>query len=590
MPFTVEELSDVAMNIDGSGMLAAAGNIAAAGAAAHSLYSMSAGSGNPLPNKKATGNNREPVITSHAESGRTYVNSKSKGSFGGVKNSVDDVITNDDYYDKNLSLIGEHQMTSLKFVAGPKLYPDHFKHFMKQFQASGVTRTSWAGRVLVPVGQRRYHHQCFRHNLSTDDSTSAGPGAGPADYPSEFKNNILYPSNPEKFYPATDINGNPPVTAVALAPNTQPFRDMKNGAVYWSPDNRSDLEDMSWNANRFKPSPIANNTTSTVLLKDDVPTFVPNAHARKSAIYVSNAVNAENIPSGEVRPAGWQWKACINEGHVNYNFMNKGLGPAKVEMILWKIKKTHLMSARIADYQHSLDYPVAASIKAIQEGWCNNNLAIASTEKYDGRVPSIDDVTINPRFPFLPQLKRTRQRNVDFLEVGRQTFALTSGARRAVTFQLPGEVYNPINIATKTPEEINPFDTGKIPACMDEHTYMITIAVNGIRGTAAYQTPFSTNPDGSTNPASYGRVGDDFSEANVQFYCSYEEKVGPCVYQPPQNKLLYNHGGVKKPTVPAGVTQLVGTMLPQDKAIRYNNNPNFTEASSSASNAGNSYG
>lgn len=574
-------MSSAAMNLDGSSILAAAGNIAAAGAAAHSLYNMAAGGG-PPPNKKATNNNREPVITSNAYSDRVYVTNKRKNDTAGVSNSIDDVITNDDYFDKSMTLIGEHQMSSLKFVAGPKLYPDHFKHFMKQFQASGVTRTSWAGRVLVPVGERRYHHQVFRHNLSTDDSTFAAP----ADYPTAFKSYILYPSNPAKFYPATDINGNPPVTAIPFAPNTQPFRDMTNGAVYWSPDNRSDLEDMSWNANRFKPSPIANATTAVTLLKDDVPTFVPNAHARKSAIYVSNEADAQNIPSGEVRPAGWQWKACINEGHVNYNFMNKGLGPAKVEMILWKVKKTHLMSARISDYEDTYEYPAAATIKAIQEGWCNNNLAIASTEKYDGRVPSIDDVTINPRFPFLPQLKRTRQRNVDFTEVGRQVFALTSGGRRAVSFQLPGEVYNPINIATKTPEEINPFDTGKIPPCMDEHTYMITMAVNGIRGTAAYQTPFSTNPDGSTNPASYGRVGDDFSEANVQFYCSYEEKVGPCVYQPPQNKLLYNHGGIKKPTIPEGLTELVGTMLPQDKSLRYNINPNFNQGSSSAFNGG----
>ena len=489
---------------------------------------------------------------------KIHIKSKQK-----VKNSIDDLIKNDEYFGKSNTLMEESHMTPLKFIAGPKLYPDHFSHFMKQFQASGVSRTSWAGRILVPIGERRFHHQCFRHNLSADNTTSVSP----APYPNQFKKNILLPSNIEDYTPAVDIFGNPVAGAEVLPANTQPFRDMQNKQMYWAPDNRSDLEDMSWNANRFKPAPNANNTVATTLFADDVPTFASNAHSRASKLQLVNEVNADPNPGGSIRPAGWQWKACFNEGTISYNFMNKGQGPAKVELVLFKVKKTHLMSNRAIDYENDLEYPMNKSIAAISDGWVNSNNAIASTEAYDGRVPIADDVQTNPHFPFLPQLKRTRQRNVDFSEVGRQTFALTSGARRDVVFQLPGEVFNPVNIATMTPQDLNPFDQGTISPIMTEHTYVVTIAVQGCRSTLL----LSNVPQGSIDSIN-SRLGDEFSSANIQFYCSYEEKVGPCMYQPPQNKILYNHGGIKKTIndgqAPGTFNPDVGTMLPQDRSIR----------------------
>jgi len=478
------------------------------------------------------------------------------------KNSIDDLIKNDEYFGKSNTLMEESHMTPLKFIAGPKIYPDHFSHFMKQFQASGISRTSWAGRILVPIGERRFHHEVFRHNLSQDVSSSTSP----APYPGAFKKNILLPTNIEDYTPAVNIFGVPVVGAEVLPANTQPFRDMINKQMYWAPDNRSDLEDMSWNANRFKPAPNANNTVATTLLHDDVPTFAANAHSRSSKLQLVNEVNADPKPGGQNRPAGWQWKACFNEGTVSYNFMNKGQGPAKIELILFKVKKTHLMSNRISDYENNLEYPMNKSIEAMADGWINNNNAIASTEAYDGRVPTGDDIQTNPHFPFLPQLKRTRQRNVDFSEVGRQTFALTSGARRDVVFQLPGEVFNPVNIPTTTPQDLNPFDKGVISPCMTEHTYVITISVQGCRSTLLL-----SNPDAQGLPIN-SRLGDEFSSANIQFYCAYEEKVGPCMYQPPQNKILYNHGGIKKTitdgTAPGTFVPDVGTLLPQEKSIR----------------------
>jgi len=60
----------------------------------------------------------------------------------------------------------------------------------------------------------------------------------------------------------------------------------------------------------------------------------------------------------------------------------------------------------------------------------------------------------------------------------------------------------------------------------------------------------------------------------VQFYCTYEEKVGPCVYVPPQRQLLYNHGGINEvgsgDTAPSGFTKVTNTMLNQGQSVRLN--------------------
>jgi len=524
------------------------------------VASVAGGGSNPPPNKRSRNEGEPTVITDH------YGNIKFGNLRGtGPKAYVDSVVDNTSYHDSNLLVApGEQKLRALKFVAGPALYPDHKKHLMQQLYNTGITRCSWAGRILVPTDSRRFHHQFFRHNLSENTAVTP-PGAA---YPAGMLNQILTPNNSEPWYPSVNIDGTPTSSATAIAANTQPFRDMGNNVCYYAPDNRSDLEDMSWNANRFKPLPFKNGVApvpSMLPTAPDAATFVADAHSRNSMLFENN--NRDGFPSGSAsQPAGFTYKACLNEGTIKYNFMNKGLGPAKIECILWKVKKNHRMSYDANDYDNVNTYPMLDSIKAMQEGWLNSNLQVASTDDYAGRVALASDITTNPHFPFLPLSKKTRQRNVDFSEVGRQVFAMPSGGRRNVSFKLPGELINPVNIATETPSVVPPvLDTGLQQPVMTEHTYCITIAVCGARATMNLE---------QNTPAATVRVGDSYCEANVQFYCTYEEKVGPCVYVPPQRQLLYNHGGINEvgsgDTAPSGFTKVTNTMLNQGQSVRLN--------------------
>jgi len=518
------------------------------------------GGSNPPPNKRARSENEPTVITD------SHGNIKF-GNLRGTapKSYVDAVVGNDSFHDSNLLVApGEHKLQSLKLIAGPALYPDHKKHLMQQLYNTGISRCSWAGRVLCDTDQRRLHHQFFRHNLSGNTDVTPPGGA----YPSGMKSQILTPNNPDVWTPSVNIDGTPTTGAATLAANTQPFRDMGNNVCYYAPDNRSDLEDMSWNANRFKPQPLGNTVAPVAGLLPvaaDAQTFLPNSHCRNSLLYENNI--RDGFPAmPEQHPGGFTYKACLNEGTIMYNFMNKGLGPAKIECILWKVKKSHRMSNDVTDYDNVNTYPMLDTVKTIQEGWLNSNTQVASTEDYKGRVMVAGDVTTNPHFPLLPHCKKTRQRNVDFSEVGRQVFAMPSGGRRNVTFKLPGELINPVNIPTNPPSVVPPaYSTGVLQPIMTDHTYCITIAVSGARATMNLQ---------QNSPNAISRVGDAYCQANIQFYCSYEEKVGPCVYVPPQKKILYNHGGINEVgiggTGPTGFKKLTNTMLNQGQSVRLN--------------------
>ncbi len=224
------------------------------------------------------------------------------------------------------------------------------------------------------------------------------------------------------------------------------------------------------------------------------------------------------------------------------------------------------MGLDIDDYTSSDKYPMNGTVAAIQQGWIGSNSQVASTENYLGRVPVESDVALKPRFPVLPNLKKTRKRYVVRSAVRRHAFGMPAGGGRNVSLKLPGKVFNPVNIPTNTPSVVPIcLDTGFVQPCMDSHTYCVTIAVNGARATLGLS---------QNSPNAFARVGDGYCEANVQFYCSYEEKVGPCIYQPPASKILYNHGGIVPvgsfSTPPTGFTKNTITMLNQSQQVRLN--------------------
>merc|ERR1711900_102597 len=82
----------------------------------------------------------------------------------------------------------------------------------------------------------------------------------------------------------------------------------------------------------------------------------------------------------------------------------------------------------------------------IGEGYVNTEMDKLGTDLLDGRTPASSDVTVLPQFPLLPELKKTIQSNLPFVEVMRNEFAMPAGSRRNVRIHLPGDIYDPADV------------------------------------------------------------------------------------------------------------------------------------------------
>jgi len=477
--------------------------------------------------------------------------------------------------------LGSGVLTRLRMKLGGREYPDQVQSLLEKLVGSNAyTRTKFAGRVLVPVGERHYHHQVFRHNYSTSETTDT------AVLDSEFKKRVLVP-NPYTYLPAT--TGFYPGKTVSggdgLVPYSRDtsFRDMDNAVVYFADINRSDIEDLSWNQCKVKTiDPPTGYANTTQQIESDAKTgyTFTMLKCRFSKIYQHNTFdNADGIGTDNKNHVG-SYKAVINYGRVVYQFMNKGDGAAEVVVLVSKVKNNHVLSNSALKYSNASDddakkYPMKDYISAIGLGWKNRALAAHSTEMIgtsaDNGV-SVNQVVDDPRYPFMPKLKQTKQTDCHMSEVSRQTFAMPAGSRRLVTVDLPGMVYDPVQgLSAIDAEDASPKAT-----IMDKYSYIVTIAVNGAK---------STRFVNGTNEAGGGAwqfggyaVGDMHGEANIQFIAAYEEHVGPAVYSKSNKVKLYNRGELLDPHqefTPDRVTHLfqsfkqtTGTIIPQSMSVR----------------------
>ena len=453
-----------------------------------------------------------------------------------------------------LPVLGEKQLTSLRVNCGNKEYPNQLQSFLDMcLGVSAKTRTSFAGRITAPQGVRTYHHELYRHNYSLNDSATASV------YPSNIRNagRILTPETEKAFDPTG------PGTAAGTVDTS--FRDMSAGTtatvgtVYYTNYNRTDLEDLSWNQQRIRlaEDDASLTTTPTTLTIDaSVPQLQADIHRRWGAI-----ANVNKSFTLEEKPMRGLFKACINYGKISYNFMNKGEGGCEVTVIVSKFKKSHLMSSSGIDYLDH-DYPVKSSVDAIANGWLETMKANYSVQDFNGRDVHFTDVTTNPCFPFLPQLTKTRQADVDIKEVCRQNFAMPAGARRELTIDLPGEVFNPLDFPVSS-ASTTPNGRG----ILNNMTYCITIAVNGTKATRFVHH----SSDNALQKDEGGYVvGDMHGPVNLQYYSTYQECVGPSIFTCPKKILLANEGGLMNPTdeFSVGFNQKTGVMLDQSASVR----------------------
>lgn len=492
-----------------------------------------------------------------------------------------------------LPSVGSGVLTRLRMKLGSREYPDQRESLLNLLiGANAYTRTKFAGRMLVSVGQRNYHHQVFRHNyaVSSDFEVSA--------LDTEFLKRVLVP-NPHAYggsVPSTGgfLAGKTPDGSAGSVPATidTSFRDMEKGYVYFSDINRSDIEDLSWNQSNLKlvSAPTGYTNTNQTIYPDSKTGYQFNFNKRRfSEIYLHNDYNNQDAVGTSNKPIRGKYKAVMNYGRVTYQFMNKGDAGAEVIVIVQKVKNNHVLSNEPAAYAiedvanpsneqiiaqlNARKYPMKDYIAAVGQGFLNKTKQAISTEMVGSTADNgvgVQQVVDDPRFPFMPNLKQTKQTDCHISEVSRQTFAMPAGARRLVTIDLPGVVYDPVqNLGPIDAEDSTPKAT-----IMDKYTYIVTLACNGVKSTR-FVNGNTTSAAGAWQFGGYA-VGDMHGEANVQFLASYEEHVGPAVFEGSKKVKLYNRGELLDPyneftsAAPPGVQfkQTTGVIIPQSMAFR----------------------
>jgi len=508
-----------------------------------------------LPTDGTSSTKRKVVeIEYNAQSKRTTVRPVTTPN---VADRSSNLTTNAPFFDsEHLEAQGEGTMVPLVAKIGKPVRANHLKSFMDQFMSQGSVRTSFAGRVLTRQAARAYHTQIFRHKFSTQDDTTFTP------YPSAdaFTTRVLTTTTPAPFELAGPTAQGWPASSF-LPPSTTSWRDMTSSHCYYSNDNLTDFENLSWNLNRYyksKPAVVDYTVPATSFREElsDVP-YLNTAHARVSVIQAFNERNyGVNIPTvGKFTPSDGQYHAVINSGQIHYNFMNKGLGGCKVEVIVYKVKKTHTMSATAADYTSNPAAPFDHSVNAIADGWVRKLTANAAVQLSLGKTPKTNDVKTNPGFPFLPKLKTTLEAANDVSELSRHTFAMPSGSRRDFTVKLPGLIWNPSSV---------PKNDGHNPI-MNEYTYMVCIASSGVSTTNVLK-----DSRYAPNPARGFNVGDDYCESNLQFTGTYTEHVGGAIFVPNSKNWLFNAGALMTQDL-TGIDNVVAdtrTMIRQKDTVR----------------------
>lgn len=463
------------------------------------------------------------------------------------------------FYDSHLLVnTGEKRLTRLNVKLGNAKFPNTIGPFLKNLLGKGQLRMQFAGRCVSEMGKRHNHCQMFRHRLSSADGLGYNPNLGnDMPYDPLFRNHILYPANTTTFYPSGNNTG------ASFAPGNIPLRDITTNETYWAPYNLADLEDCSWNLNSLKLIPPNWNVAGTVAqICDQVEVGQANQHYRASYLANNNSTGIEaNSPSF------YRYKAVINKGALNYVFMNKGTGGAKVEIIIYRVKKNQKIDWDIAmDYiapDTAMNFFNSALSTPIGEGYLNTMRAKGATDNLGGREPEALDIRDNAMYPFLPVLKATQQGTVPFAEVSRSTFAMPSGGRREVCIELPGLSYDPLNQQLiKPPVEFPPpggQQRAAMPSIFDEYTYAVMMSVCGV---------VCTNEILDTAAATTYNVGDIVSRCDIQFYCTYTENISACAYSYEKKPIMYS-AGIMVDTLPnVATTQTPVTMLDQGSAVR----------------------
>lgn len=475
----------------------------------------------------------------------------------------------DDFYDsvgaRTAVIPGTNKSSALVCTLGkPVTSPDSVANLFKFMQGSAKVNAQHGGRMTSGVDERNVHFQVFRHRLVgtlngvNNDPNSSQWGFG---YPYPTTADILTPNGGGRGlyssdeYPnnvAANFNKGSGINIVQ-----QPFHELDHKNTYFSVFNRGDLEDMSFNLNRFKirHDSVVNPGQGTSAYKAGSARFKIDNHPYYSSIYQwNNATVDASAPPGVSSP--FKFNAVIRKGSIKYRFNNKGDNPALIELIVYRVKKNHNITKDATNPGPTDAYNIADKlVDPIAQGYIAKIRKRLGTENLDGRPPLLDDVCGNPAFPLLPQTREIIQSSNPFTEIQRVKVTLASAGRRDVVLKLPGEIYDPTSMAGGPLKQYP--DTVASSRYMDEHSYVVALSVNGTLCSRSYGGNIArkivttgTQPNATLTATgdhfllNQKFVGDCYSDAEIFYTCDYDEHLSACSYKTPEPITLYNNGSL----------------------------------------------
>lgn len=336
-------------------------------------------------------------------------------------------------------VVGNSWSAPVRMTLGKQVMPyNSIENFLSLFNQTGSVSTSFGGRLQSGQDTRARVYHCFRHMLRADTALTTG-----AAYPTT---DILNPSGS-----ATIALSGFNTTNAALS-NT-PITDQVDSKVYFAPYNLADLEDVSFNLNKFKLGPqsttsetaapfghVDQGDANAVSLLDDCPVLVENAHRCNSAIFQNNIRDASFGSSSNYSSAPFKYDACLKQGTVDYLFMNKGDGPLSLEIVVYRVKKNGVQQIPIK-WSH---FNITSQLETpIGEGYVNKVYGHLGTDKVGSEKPAATDVVTDPSKPFLPSNRFINQSELAYKEVERVKLCINSGERRPFQLKLGGSKYDP---------------------------------------------------------------------------------------------------------------------------------------------------
>ena len=397
------------------------------------------------------------------------------------------------------------------------------ENMLKHASGYGTVCTEFNGWINSEVGKRANTFLCFRHGFAADTAiTSVG---------------ISYPAGAKIIGPlaGSDASNIPGDFGLHDVSPNNPWHYHAPDSTWFSPLNRADYEDMSWNLNRLKFKGEGNPTQPSALIVNDAPGKAWQKMRRESTLKTNNLTvhGVAGNPSANSVVSPYDYDMVFNAGTVTFNFSNKGNGACHATVVVFKVKRSNITSVNAADWipptSGSAQYGVVKDLyPAIEAGVRDQFNSKLGLNSLGGDQDPYVDIMTNPLKELFPQSRHTLQSNLPYKEESRIKFAMTAGGRRNVTIKLGGDVYDPAQVPKTQPGTAN---TIGLPPIVDTHTYIVCISVNGLKATRLY---------GDHND----RLGEIIPDARLEWQAKYTESLSGCAYKADASNKIQVRGEV----------------------------------------------